>query len=160
MIWEKAKHLQARPEGLVRPDFNQSLTDLAQLANDEFDGACTRNNGEKTGKIKRKKAARASGSKVASRVQPETSRPVYVDSGTQTEPLRSAGATETLPPLSQFPPEIELDELPSPSDFPVWVDGVPTTVGGSSSGIQNRSPTKEESETMKTILIIPVLRNY
>ena len=29
-------------------------------------------------------------------------------------------------------------------------------MGGSSSGIQNRSPTKEEFETMETILMIPL----
>ncbi|KAH6641844.1 hypothetical protein F5144DRAFT_565027 [Chaetomium tenue] len=139
-IWNEVKHLQAQSKGLVRPAFNQSLTDLAQLANDELGGICARNDEKTTGKIGGKRPAQASGSKVASGVHPETSRPVYVDGSTQTEPLRSAEKIETLPPLSQFPPEIDLDRLPNRSDFPVWVSGVPITVGGSSPRIQKRGP--------------------
>jgi hypothetical protein len=117
------KEMEGLKSVISRPSFNQSLTDLGVLAEAE---------------LRRSRL-------------PSTSGPNYVDKSTQTEPsapMSGSSNENPPPPLSQFPPEIDLDNLPEPSGFPLWVNGVPTAADGSSS---NTTPGS-------ALMILPLVR--
>jgi hypothetical protein len=119
------KEMEGLKSVMSRPSFNQSLTDLSALAEAELRKSRLPSTSGDAKKGKNKKP-RTRPKCTDSAAQFETTKPGYVNKSTQTEPSAPGPGTSNekpLPPLSRFPPEINLDE---PSDFPLWVNGVPT----------------------------------